>query len=99
MVRPTPVCCHVVNCGNVQMMNSDADDRGAGDGPMCHHLLVLYFTNITSYKIDRFLMPGVVQYLSACQDVAANINIAWSSETSGDYNVNICRHGARGGLR
>ena len=36
-------------------------------------------------------------YLSVCQDVAANINIA--VETSEDYNVNICRHGARGGLR
>ena len=45
--------------------------------PMCHHLLVLYFTDITTYKIDRFLMPRVVAYyLSVCHNVAANINIA-----------------------
>lgn len=68
-----------------------------GMEPMCHHLLVLYFTDITTYKIDRFLMPRVVEYLSVCQDLAENINIA--VETSEDYNVNICRHGARGGLR
>ena len=62
------------------MMNSEADDRGPVMEPMCHHLLVLYFTDITTYKIDRFLMPRVVEYLSVCQDVAGNINIAGPTE-------------------